>query len=258
MSKWIEFVKAFAEKNNLSYKEAMSSEKCKKEYSKNKMKGGYLPNNLKYVKTILMGRNDLPPKVRNILKKLGGEIIINYKLKRAPVSSFLRSALSAVSFGEFNKRFEASEYDDLFHLYLEITTQNNNTLNIEKNEVINFEMSPEVRPKEEVKNIENFPVGITINELMNKTKEYMGQSNFINYSANNNNCQDFILSVLDANNIGDESDKEFVKQDTAFLFENLPYLRKISNTITTLGARANVITTGAGSVYKKPKIKKPI
>jgi hypothetical protein len=56
---------------------------------------------------------------------------------------------------------------------------------------------------------------------------------------------------LDANNIGDESDKEFVKQDTAFLFENLTYLRKISNTVTTIGARANVITTGAG--YKKTK-----
>ncbi len=31
MTKWIEFVKAFSEKNNLSYKDAMSSEKCKKE-----------------------------------------------------------------------------------------------------------------------------------------------------------------------------------------------------------------------------------
>jgi hypothetical protein len=98
---------------------------------------------------------------------------------------------------------------------------------LKKNEVINFEMSPKARPNEEVKDIANFPSGLTLNELMNKIQELMGQSNFINYSAKDNNCQDFILSVLDANNIGDESDKEFVKQDTAFLFENLPYLRKI-------------------------------
>jgi hypothetical protein len=41
----INFIKAFAEKNNTTYKykDAMSSEKCKKEYSKTKIKGGYLP-----------------------------------------------------------------------------------------------------------------------------------------------------------------------------------------------------------------------
>ncbi len=69
----------------MTYKEAMSSEKCKKEYSKTKIKGGYLPDNLKYAKTILYGRNDYPPKVRNISKKYD-EVIVSYKLKRTPVS----------------------------------------------------------------------------------------------------------------------------------------------------------------------------
>ncbi len=129
-----------------------------KDSQKSKSKiGGYLPPNLIIAKAVLLGRNDLPPKVRNILKKLGGEVIISYTLKRAPVSKLLRSALSAVSFGEFNKRFNDSEYDDLFHLYLELETQKGNIINIEKNEVINFEMSPKARPKEEVKDIVNFP-----------------------------------------------------------------------------------------------------
>ncbi len=55
-----------------------------------------------------------------------------------------------------------------------------------------------------------------------------------------------ILNILDANKIGDESDRRFVKQDTDFLFENLPFLRKFSNTITTIGSRADVIKSGAG------------
>jgi hypothetical protein len=48
----------------------MSSEKCKKEYSKTKtkIKGGYLPDNLKYAKTILYRCNDYPPK--NMVMKL--------------------------------------------------------------------------------------------------------------------------------------------------------------------------------------------
>ena len=252
MSNWINFVKAFAEKNNMTYKEAMSSECCKKEYSKTKtkIKGGYLPNNLKYAKTILYGRNDYPPKVRNILKKYGNEVVVSYKLKRTPVSSLLRNALSMVSMGEFNKRYKESDYDELFHLFLEMTTRSGKRIIVGKNQVINMEMSKSSRPKEETEEItSNIPSGLTINELMNKTKQRMGDSNFFNYSAKSNNCEDMILNILDANKIGDESDRRFVKQDTDFLFENLPFLRKFSNTITTIGARADVIKSGAG--YKK-------
>ncbi len=62
MTTWTDYVKAFS-KNKVSYKEALTSSKCKDEYAKTKIKGGYLPDNLKYAKTILYGPNDYPPKV---------------------------------------------------------------------------------------------------------------------------------------------------------------------------------------------------
>lgn len=256
MTNWVDFVKDFSKKNNLSYKEAMSSAKCKNEYFKNKITGGYLPPNLKIAKALLLGRNDYPPKVRNILKKYGSEVIVSYKLKRTPVSKLLTTALSAVSLGEFGERLKNSEYDELFHLFLELTTASGKKISVEKNEVINLEVSPPTRPKEEVEDItSNIPDGLTINDLMNNTNKRMGSS-FFNYSAKSNNCQHFIINILNANNIGDESNREFVKQDTDFLFENLPYLRKISNTVTTLGAKVNVITEGAGTKKLKKSIKK--
>lgn len=208
----------------------------------------------KYGKAVIYGRMDYPPKVRKILKQYGEEIITSYKIKRTPVSSLLTSALSAVSLGSFGKRFGRSEYDELFHLFLEMTTQSGKKISVEKNEVINMEVSPPSRPKEEVKDItSNIPSGLTINELMNKTEERMGKTEFYGYSARDNNCQDFIVSVLKANDIGDETDQKFVKQDTKSLFENLTFLRKFSNTLTTIGARANVITTGAGYNEKNGK-----
>jgi hypothetical protein len=81
--------------------------------------------------------------------------------------------------------------------------------------------------------------------MMNKTKQRMGQR-FYKYDASSNNCQDFIVSILKANGIGDEQDISFVKQNTEFLFKNLPYLRKISNTVTTIGSRVDVAKNGAG------------
>jgi hypothetical protein len=238
----------------INYTEALP-EKPKKKIGL--LQGAGLPNNLKIAKAVILGRQDYPPKVRNILKKYGNEIIVSYKLKRTPVSKLLTTALSAVSMGEFGSRLKNSDYDELFHLFLEMTTQSGKRISVEKNEVINMDVSPPSRPKEEVKNItSNIPSGITINSLMNNTRKRMGDSKFFNYSAKSSNCQDMILNILNANNIGDESDRNFVKQDTDFLFENLPYLRKISNTVTTIGARANVLTDGAGFKSKRKSKKR--
>lgn len=209
---------------------------------------------LKYIKTILVGRNDYPPNVRNILKKYGNEVIVSYKLKRTPVSSLITSAMSIVSLGEFNKRFKNSDYDTLFHLFLEMTTLSGKRISVEKNEVINMQLSPSIRPNEEVEIItSNIPPNLTINSLMNNTRKHMRDSKFFNYSAKSSNCQDFILNILKANNIGDQSDIVFVKQDTDYLFKNLPIFQKIVNTTTTLGSRIDVIKQGAGKKRKKAR-----
>lgn len=201
-----------------------------------------------YGKAVIFGRNDYPPKVRGILKKYGEEVVVGYKIKRTPVSSLLTSALSAVSLGKFGKRFGRSEYDELFHLFLEMTTSTGKRISVEKNEVINMDISPKSRPKEEVKDIiNNIPQDLTINTIMENTKNAMGTKNFFGYSARDNNCQDFIVALLKSNNIGDAEDIAFVKQNTKELFRDLPFLRKFSNTITDIGARVNVITTGAGN-----------
>jgi hypothetical protein len=199
-----------------------------------------------YGKAIVYGRNDYPPKVRTILKNNGAEVITSYTLKRTPVVKLLTTALSAVSLGEFGKRFRGSEFDDLFHLFLEMTTESGKKISIEKNEVINMEVNPKIRDKEQVQKItNNVPQGLTLDTIMNNAQQKMG-SKFFGYSARDNNCQDFIVAVLQSNNIGDEGDIAFVKQDTKELFRDLPFLRKFSNTLTTIGARANVATTGAG------------
>jgi hypothetical protein len=246
MSRWIEHVKQFSRKHKISYKDAMCSILCKQEYS---IKGGSIPlrNDLKYAKAIMFGRDDYPPKVRNILKRYGNEIIVQCRLKRTPVSRTIIRAMSVISLGETSKRLDKSDYDKLFHLFLEMTTQTGKRISVEKNEVINMEISPVIRPEEEIKTIQSVPSGLTIGGMMNKTRQLMGRR-FYKYDASNNNCQDFIVSILKANGIGDHQDIEFVKQDTDFLFKNLPYLKKFSNTVTTIGSRINVLKTGAGFI----------
>jgi hypothetical protein len=136
-------------------------------------------------------------------------------------------------------------FDILFHLFLEIRTKSGKRLSVEKNEVINMDIAPKKRPETETKVVSNIPSGLSINEMMNKTKEYQ-KGKFFKYSAVNNNCQDFIVAIFKSNNIGDDEDIKFIKQDTEQLFKDLPSLRKIANTVTDLGASVNTALTGRG------------
>ncbi len=197
-----------------------------------------------YADVVFNGRNDYPPKVRELLTKYGNEVLNTATIVRAPVPSLLTNALSLVSGGQFGKNLANSPYDTLFHLRLDFTTQNGNKFMIEKNEVINMDKNPSMPKDAQKKEVQ--PISsISINVMLENAKNSMG-GKYFNYSARDNNCQDFILAILNANQFGNDTDREFVKQNTKELFNNMPALRKFSNTITDLGAKVNEITTGRG------------
>jgi len=197
-----------------------------------------------YADVVFNGRNDYPPKVRDLLNKYGNEVLNTATIVRAPVPSLLTNALSLVSGGQFGKNLANSPYDTLFHLRLDFTTQNGNKFMVEKNEVINMDKNPSMPKDAEKKEVQ--PISsISINAMLENAKKYM-DGKYFNYSARDNNCQDFILAILNANQFGNDADRGFVKQNTKELFNNMPALRKFSNTITDLGAKVNEITTGRG------------
>ena len=89
-------------------------------------------------------------------------------------------------------------------------------------------------------------------------------NNFGPYNAQSNNCQDFITNVFKANNIGDESDFKFIKQDTKEIFSKLPEFSKtLGNLATKAGAIFNRLLKGNGEEeddgelynYQLPKAK---
>jgi len=211
--------------------------------------GEGIMNKIKYINTVINGRNDYPPKVRGIIQKYGNQEIKSIVIRRNPLQSIMNFALNAVSLGGWNKNMEDKPYDTLFHLSIVLTLNNNVRVVIEKNEVINMDTVIKVAPKTETEDIPDIQPGLTLNTLLNNAKNRMG-SKYFTYSAKDNNCQDFILAVLQANNIGNQEDYSFIKQDTKSLFEGLSTLRKVSNSITDLGAKVNEITQGAG-LFKK-------
>lgn len=200
---------------------------------------------------------EYPPNVKEILDKYGDEVIKGIVLKRTPVSSLIVGALDAFSLGKFGNRMEKDDLDNLFHLFMDIYTENNKVISLEKNERVNMIVNPSRRPNEEIKQVSNIPVGITIIQLMENGRNRMG-SQFFRYDSEKNNCQTFLLNVLQANNIGDQSDYDFIKQKTEQLFKGLSFLKGLAHTVTDLGAVANKIFQGGtlqqSSPFQNPKL----
>lgn len=201
------------------------------------------------ISTVIKGRKGFSPNVLEFLNKHGNEIIISARIERNPIMAVIQKSLELIS----RKNIA---YDKLFHLKLVVTTNKGNKIIIEKNENIN--VSNYVKTKDAESMPINEQLNISINELLENTKNAMGLSKFIKYSASSNNCQVFILNVLHANGIINPSYDTFIKQDTEYIFKNNPMLRKFANTITDLADRASIIIQGGNNKTNEFTIFRPI
>ena len=88
--------------------------------------------------------------------------------------------------------------------------------------------------------------GLSINILLQNTRDKMGGS-FLSYSARDNNCQNFILALLQSNFLDNPRNVLFTKQSTSDLFD--VNLRKITNTITDIAQKIDIIREGGSLLY---------
>ena len=188
----------------------------------------------KTVTALILGRRGISPNVDKFLKDRGDEAILEIIISRNVVSSILTGSMKLIS-TQFRERAGS---DKLYHLKLLIRTTHSN-ISLEKNEVIT------ISPYKMNYNAENlyvsFPPGISINILLQNTREKMGNS-FLTYSARDNNCQNFVLSLLESNGLSNSQNVLFTKQSTSALFST--ELRKLTNTITDIAQKVDIIREG--------------
>jgi hypothetical protein len=122
-----------------------------------------------------------------------------------------------------------------------LKTNTGKHLRFEKNAAINADVNPSISNAQYME-VPNVPNGLTINQLIENTRNKMKEK-FIPYSASNNNCQTFVLNVLRANNMDSPELEAFVKQDTSMIFKD-PNFKKFSDTVTGLGEKIDIISQG--------------
>ena len=208
----------------------------KNSQSKIPIRGSGILNIPSIFKKVIYGRNSYSPSVQKTLDNIGDATIISMQIGRKQVNSVIKYALTTLS---------NTNYDKIFHLFMIVET-NKGSILIEKNESINIQKNAIIPKDAEMIHVNSVP-SITINELLDKTRERMTPTKFYAYSGYNNNCQDFILNICNANNIN--SCDNFIKQDTKNIFEGNPNLRKLVNTVTDLGSQIDTIAQG-GTLHR--------
>ena len=193
----------------------------------------------KTTRALIYGRDGISPNVDKFMRDHGDEPILEMIISRNVVSSILTGSMKLIS-TQFREGVGSNK---LYHLKLLIRTTHSN-ISLEKNEVITI--SP-YHMNYKAENVYlHFPPGITINIILQNTRNKMGNS-FLTYSARDNNCQNFVLSLLEANGLSNSQNVLFTKQSTTGLFST--EMRKFTNTITDIGAKFDIIREGGSLLY---------
>jgi len=190
---------------------------------------------------------------KSIMSKYGNLRIKSARMRRAPIGSAINSLLNILSLGKFEQYRKEKNFDKYFHLGIVLELEGGKKLLLEKNAKPEFSENF----KDTNDTVYMGPVTIsgqpTLNEFIQKTVDKVGKFKFSNYNPFTNNCQAFILMLLEANNSLTPALKNFIYQDVQTLLERIPsFTDKIARFTTDSAARLQELT-GNGTKPKRLK-----
>lgn len=211
-------------------------------------------NTVDLLKRVPPIRKDYPPNVRALLSQYGNGLIVGLTIRREPIQSFINKALGYITSGKWDKAKRDANYDNMFHLSLVADIKSGTDIRrilIEKNEVINMSTNFSTTDKQTLFPLAT-PNAMTLMELMNGTRQRMGDENFFKYDAFTNNCQNFVLNLVETAGVMTPEAKAFILQPVEDLLKGLPsYTPFVARAITDLGALANRVIYGEGACCEK-------
>jgi hypothetical protein len=208
-----------------------------------------IKSGVKSVKGMFTKRESFNNVSTRTLKEYGNMPIIRMQIARQPVVKALDSVINIISLGTWGSLKKKYGFDELMHLGLIVTVQqpNGSPINIMIEKVDAVTISTKISmDKAQYLEVPMKGQSLTINEMVDKAIAKVGNKTFFDYSGLGvgnqppNNCQYFILYLLQNSNLLDQKSKDFLFQDVEKLAQQMPeYAKKIMNTVTDLGQLGN-------------------
>ena len=148
--------------------------------------------------------------VKNFLKKYG-----DLKIKRIMISRISLQKPLQVLLNIF-KNPKYKEHDKYFHLFMQVLLSNGMNVRLEKNEDITITITKYQKQKLQENLFIPFNYNekvFTLNQMLENTRKKVGDQQFFKYNALSDNCQRFVMDVLESNNFQiSNTDKQFILQ----------------------------------------------
>jgi len=160
----------------------------------------------------LLGGFKVPRGFEKKLKEYGSIKINSLVVAREPINSNIEKVVHLATVGKIKERLQSLGHDKIVHLFIIITLQNGVMFRLEKTQTLQLE---EYRPKGTPETMRvNYLSGTTnLDRFVYVSLNKRGVKHFVTYDAVTNNCQDFILQILEDNGLLTPDLRKFIKQD---------------------------------------------
>lgn len=212
---------------------------------------GYVSDFLENITSTFIRKTKFPPSVRESLSNHGHANIIKIVVGKSPVKSVITNILNVMSLGQFKKKINEYNYDDVFHLFMIIYLDNGISLLTEKNEVIVLKkIKPSLKNDAQLMEIQmEQPINLSI--FFKNVVDGVGNSLY-QYDHRNNNCQVYVNNLLRYNGLSNDINRDFVLQPIEEILRNTPeYMNTIAKMTTNLAGSVDRILYGEGALQNK-------
>ena len=152
--------------------------------------------------------------VQHALDAIGDEKIVRIVLARRAFPNYANTMLNIATFGDYYNKVNKYGIQKALHTLLLIQLENGEKYILQKDPDV--QLIPYLPIKNtlnpEYMKVADLPLGLTLNKIINRTREFTGYL-FNNYDFETNNCQDFCLQILQSNGLGNPRYYFFLKQD---------------------------------------------
>ena len=217
-------------------------------YEGGKSEGGFLPAFLLAynVSKLIPLRKRFSNRDEAFLTRYGGMAISSMRVCRTPLANAIGKGLNLLTLGSWEKAIAKYGYDKMFHLFLLIDiidyrTERVITVKYEKNEVpmVNEFKDPLSNQTETMPVEKQFDGRLF--DFITKAQKSMG-TKFWDYDAFRNNCQDFLLGSLGANELLTANLQTFIKQDVEAVVREIPqYTTGVAKAVTDTARRIRTL-----------------
>ncbi len=189
-------------------------------------------------------------KAEKMINYYGSYDITEILAVRTPIMAVVDKALDVFSLGQWSRLKREFNHDQMFHLGIVVTLNDgkNTRLVIEKLERVSIEpfKNSYIKSNSEVKQVPMNLKKVSLYDLLNNAKRGMGTDRFYGYSGTGNghdpnsinNCQTFIMALLNYSGLGDPESKQFIQQNLEQLLKKLnKTTHKIAQKVTDTASK---------------------